>query len=39
MRGVYNMTHAFIQATGGKGTIVNVVGLSAALVIPGVSAM
>lgn len=35
--GVYSFCHAFINATGGKGTIINLVSLAAALLNPGMS--
>ena len=38
VRGVYNMCHAFINATGGKGTVVNLVSLAAGSSAPGLSA-
>ncbi|KAL1873942.1 hypothetical protein Daus18300_003815 [Diaporthe australafricana] len=35
--GVYNMCHGFIRATGGQGTIVNLVSLGASFLMPGMS--
>lgn len=35
--GVYNFCHGFLDATGGKGTIINLVSLAATLLSPGMS--
>lgn len=37
VHGVYNMCHGFINATGGEGTILNLVSLGASFLMPGMS--
>ena len=37
LKGVYNVCHTFIQSSGGKGTIVNMVSLLASFLSPGMS--
>lgn len=37
VHGTYNMLHAFIHATGGKGTVINLISLGASFVAPGLS--
>lgn len=37
VKGTYNMTHYFIKATGGRGTIINIVSLGASFLAPGMS--
>lgn len=37
VKGVYNVAHSFIAATGGKGTIINIVSLAASFVAPAMS--
>lgn len=37
VHGVYNMCHGFINATGGQGTIINLVSLGASFLMPGMS--
>ncbi|RYP06457.1 hypothetical protein DL764_003148 [Monosporascus ibericus] len=37
VHGTYNMLHAFINATGGKGTVVNLVSVGASFLAPGLS--
>ena len=37
VHGTYNMVHYFIAATGGKGTVINVVSMGASFLVPGIS--
>lgn len=37
VHGVYNMCHSFVNATGGQGTIINLVSLGASFLMPGMS--
>ncbi|KAK9413327.1 putative NAD(P)-binding protein [Seiridium unicorne] len=37
VKGVYNVSHSYISATGGKGTIINIVSLAASFVAPAMS--
>lgn len=37
VHGVYNLCHAFVNATGGQGTIINLVSLGASFLMPGMS--
>lgn len=37
VHGVYNMSHGFINATGGQGTVINLVSLGASFLMPGMS--
>ncbi len=37
VKGTYSLIHYFIKATGGKGTIINLVPLGASLLFPGMS--
>ncbi|KAK8060540.1 hypothetical protein PG996_010470 [Apiospora saccharicola] len=37
VRGKFNMIHAFIHATGGEGTVVNIASLGASFLMPGMS--
>lgn len=37
LKGTYNIAHVFINLTGGKGTLINLVSLLASMAVPGIS--